>query len=354
MMRTSRILHFAVWLLLSGCWLMPAAGWAQPITANDFRNSQFRGFTIGGADYRGVSTDDLNALAKTGANLVRIFITLKRCPNCVAYEDLQQQDLSRLDALIDRLGARSIYVVLVLRPMGDERGPFWDSTLLKESFVQQWKTLTTRYRSVANMAGFDLLNEPVPPGRTYADRQSTWAAYAEALGREIRALDPMRVLIVESAPDSTPTSFENVKPLSLENVVYSFHSYLPIALTHQGVMKEYSKPMTYGLGGASDANRQDLHKFLNVVANFSAKHNVPILVGEFSCVRWAPQGSAYRYLSDSIEFFEAKGWSWIYHEFRAWPGWDAEVASEAKAEAKRSFEAPLMKLLREKMASNKK
>ena len=206
------------------------------------------------------------------------------------------------------------------------------------------------------------MNEPVPPGKTYADRQDTWLVFAEKLSREIRAVDPNRVLIVESAPDSTPTSFENLKTLPIDNVVYSFHSYLPIALTHQGVMKDFPNPMTYGLASLAtsaysspaEANRQQLHKFLATVTTFSKKHNVPILVGEFGCVRWAPNGSALRYLSDSIDYFEAQGWSWLYNDFRAWPGWDAEIDSVDRAATKRSADAPTMNMLRTKLQRNSK
>jgi len=39
-------------------------------------------------------------------------------------------------------------------------------------------------------------------------------------------------------------------------------------------------------------------------------------IGEFSAIRWAPDGSAYRYLKDLIDVFEAHGWDWSYHAFR--------------------------------------
>jgi hypothetical protein len=51
---------------------------------------------------------------------------------------------------------------------------------------------------------------------------------------------------------------------------------------------------------------------------------VHIYIGEFSAIRWAPEGSAARYLSDLIEIFEAHGWDWSYHAFREWSGWTVE------------------------------
>lgn len=321
---------------------------AQEISADDFRNSRFRGFNLDGIRNNGRSEVDLDALAKTGANMVRIGVPLKRCGACVSY-DLAHPDLATLDRLINALAKRSIYVLIVLVPGGDERGPFWTSPALQASFIDQWKILAARYKDSPNVAGFDLLNEPVPPGRTYADRQSQWLAYAETLGKEIRTVDPSRVLIVESAPDATASSFSTMRPLLLDNVVYSFHSYSPFALTHQGVAEEASELMTYGTTPDMDVNPQKLFRLLAIVQDFASKHNVPVLVGEFSIVKWAPQGSAKRYISDSLYYFEAKGWSWMYHDFRGWPGWDAEIDTEF---TKRSANAPVIKILRAKMLKN--
>lgn len=322
---------------------------AYKITADHFRNSHFRGFVVADVKYGVRSKEDLDALGRTGANLARIFVVLRRCEKCTQYE-IPKAEIEALDALVKELAVRQIYALPVLEPV-DKLTSFWKSDSLQKSYIDHWKALAARYHNVTSVAGFDLMNEPVPPGRTHADRQSTWLSYAETLSREIRSIDPSRVLIVESAPDATPTSFENLRVLPIENVVYSFHSYQPIALTHQGVMKDFPNSMTYGPGAKMDVNRLHLHKFLDAVAAFAAKHDVPILVGEFSCVRWAPKQSALRYVSDSIEYFEAKGWSWIYNDFRAWSGWDSEIASEERAATKRSADAPLMNLLRTRMAT---
>jgi len=324
---------------------------ASEITANDFRNSRFRGFNLDAVHSGARSSIDLDALAKTGANMARVGVSLQRCALCTSYE-LSQTDLVTLDSLIHELAARSVYVTLVLVPMADARGPFWTSPSLQRSFIEHWKVLATRYRNLASIAGFDLLNEPVPPGRTYEDRQIMWLDFAERLGKEIRSVDPNRVLIVESAPDATTSSFNNMKTLPLENVVYSVHAYAPFDFTHQEVVKQASTPMSYGSSSGMDVNRQELYKLLAVVEAFSSKYNVPILVGEFSCVRWAPNASAERYISDSTDFFEEKGWSWMYHDFRGWPGWDAEM-TESRFPTARSVDAPVMKILRAKMANNK-
>jgi hypothetical protein len=74
---------------------------------------------------------------------------------------------------------------------------------------------------------------------------------------------------------------------------------------------------------------------------FGKRYDVPIFVGEFSCVKWAPNKSAESYIADSLEFFESYGWSWSYHEYRRWYGWDSEMQSGAKTTMPRSVDAPI-------------
>lgn len=339
--------------------LFSIIAFANDITADDFRGSRLRGFVIGGISNGLRSDSDLDALASTGANVARVFITLNRCNTCNTYE-IPTSILKTLDKLISNLASRSINVVIVIEAKGDDsRGILWNSSELQNSLVNQWKIVAKRYKGVSNIAGFDLLNEPVPPGQlpNYSDRQLIWLEFAEKVGFAIRSIDPKRVLIVESAPDSTPTSFKFMKPLSLSNVVYSFHSYLPIQLTHQGVMKDFNTPLTYGsvINNKNDnISKQELISLLKNVELFANKYKVPILVGEFSCVRWSPEKSAQRYISDSLAYFEAQGWSWTYHEFRGWHGWDAEMDSEVKTATSRSDSSSILQLLRNEMKKNNK
>jgi hypothetical protein len=323
---------------------------AHEVTADDFRQSHFKGFNFAEVKDGLPTSANLDAMQASGANVGRIFFAPLRCKLCLSYS-LDAGDLRTLDALIEAMHTRSMYVVVVLTLGGDERGTLWWSTSLQDSFVETWRQLAARYRNVATIAGFDLLNEPVPPGKTYDIRQSTWLAYAERLGAAVRTADPERVLIVESAPDATPTSFDNLHPLMLSNVVYSVHSYFPMALTHQGVMKPYDDPVTYDPSPAAEHGRQELYGYLSQVAAFGKRYDVPILVGEFSCAKWAPNGSAERYIADSLVYFEAQGWSWTYHEYRRWYGWDAEMQPGTHEQTPRSVNAPVMTVLRARLRS---
>ncbi len=102
------------------------------------------------------------------------------------------------------------------------------------------------------------------------------------------------------------------------------HYYSPHDFTHQGIhnitgtdLKEVQAKTNVRCGW----DREKIRKHLQSVRDFEQKYRVPILVGEFSVVRWAPKEDAERYLADLVELFEEFGWSWCYHGLRDYHGW---------------------------------
>lgn len=310
----------------------------------------YRGFHIEDVHGRDEHPIAYDVLGSSHANAVRLSIFLKK--NASQYY-IEQGDDAALEKIVNELSARNICSIFTLRTRGDERGPLWASLELRNSFDQAWRYVAEKYKGNSYVIGFDLMNEPVPPGRDNKERQGVWLEYANQLAASIRKIDTDRLLIVESAPDATPESFASMEPIAHNNVVYSVHSYYPFSLTHQGVSALASKPKTYGFNGAN-FQEKSLREKLDIVDNFSKKYAVPILVGEFSMVRYSPQDSAYRYIDDSIKYFEEKSWSWLYHDFRGWDGWDSEIAGADKNNRTRSIDSPIFKSLISKMKINRR
>jgi hypothetical protein len=95
------------------------------------------------------------------------------------------------------------------------------------------------------------------------------------------------------------------------------------------------------------------------VREFARKYKLPIYVGEFSCVRNVPGDTTYRWIADVVELFEAEGWSWTFHSFRGFHGWDQELppgaskpATAAAAASMRTMNTPVMTLLRSHLKKN--
>ena len=71
-------------------------------------------------------------------------------------------------------------------------------------------------------------------------------------------------------------------------------------------------------------NKATLEAELKPLTEFAQKNKVPVLIGEFSVITWAPVPSALNWFKDVIDIFEAHHFSWCFHAFREWQGWSLE------------------------------
>lgn len=301
-----------------------------------FRDGTLRGFALAElpADGREVYTEsDFEDLAATGANVVRVPILLRKCKGCARY-DPPERDIRYAERVLlrgERHGFR-VVVVLLATPWGNE-SDYWNSESLKADIVGQWGQVALRLKGHSALQAYDLINEPVVPGASRESGLVQWHALASRIARELRAVDPDTPLMFEPVPWALPGSFWQAQPLDLPGVVYSFHLYAPHEFTHQR-LPGYPEARTYPAAGWDKAR---LEQEMLEARKFARAHKVPMFVGEFSCVRWAPEGSCPRYLSDALTLFEAQGWGWAYHCWRCYQGWDAEVPADVPRDQRSGF-----------------
>jgi endoglucanase len=356
---TSRLLvgaSMALTTLVAGC---------TPLSVLDermqlFRDGALRGFALAELpdDGREVYTEtDFRDLAATGANVVRVSIQLRKCKGCERYE-LPEQDIRYTERVLargERYGFR-VVVVLLATPWGNQ-SDYWDSDSLKADIVSKWGQVARRLKSFAALQAYDLINEPVVPGvQLLHSAQAQWQDLAVAIARELRSVDPDTPLIVEPTPWGLPGAFWQTAALGMPGLVYSFHFYAPHEFTHQG-LPGYSETLAYP-GKGWDKSR--LSQEMNEARRFAAKYKVPMFVGEFACVRWAPAGSCPRYLADAVSLFEAEAWGWTYHCWRCYQGWDAEIHADVPKEQRaghlpehRRADSPSLVLLKTSLERNR-
>jgi len=332
-------------LALPACANRKSIAGLTPLTAASFSRAAQRGVGMGLLRFGERSQADLDALLDVGAGHVRMFIELEPLPSGTAFA----WPTAQIDSLLRNaaeLQARGLYMVPTVLAPTKETDKIWATPSLENSLVEFWAALATRLRGQNVFAAFDLVNEPVPPGFTYGHRQERWLDLAARMVEAVQKADATRVCIIESAPNSIPQSFDNLRPLPYPCLVYSFHSYMPMSFTHQGVIPEYMTPKLYSepLPGGNTSASELANSLAEVIA-FTLRYELPVYVGEFSAPRWAPGQSAAAYVADSIAHFERHGWSWAYHEFRAWHGWDAEMASASREPGVRTAKAPVRRVL---------
>ena len=326
-----------------------------------FRDGALRGFALaelpdsGGEIY---TEADFQDLAATGANVVRVSIQLRKCTGCERYET-PQDDIRYAERILAR-GARygfRVVVVVLATPWGNQ-SDYWDSDSLKADIVRQWGLVARRLRGFPALQAYDLINEPVVPGaKAGPSAQGQWQDLAGRIARELRAVDPDTPLMVEPVPWGLPDSIRGMTPLAMPGVVYSFHFYAPHEFTHQG-LPGHAEALAYPGQGW---DRARLSQAMDEARRFAAKHQVPMFVGEFACVRWAPAGSCPRYLADAVALFEAEGWGWAYHCWRCYQGWDPEVPPDVPREQRAGYlpeqrrpDSPSLLMLKKSMESNRR
>jgi hypothetical protein len=354
--------HLLVCALLIG--LSSVAARADPLSTlagrmQLFHDGALRGFSLSELPESGVMpyTDaDFRDLAATGANVVRVAILLRKCEGCDRYDE-PDASLRYVEQILGHGQQLGFRVIVTLLPMpGFSKSDYWDNPSLQGDIVRHWGRIAARLKDKPALQAYDLINEPiVPASARVRDAKAAWHALAADAAREVRAADPNTPVMIEPTPWGSAGSFAGTMPLSMPGLVYSFHIYSPHEFTHQG-LPGYTEVRAYPGHGWDKAR---LSTVMQAARRFAAMHRVPMFVGEFSCVRWAPEGSCPRYLADALALFEAEGWGWTYHCWRCYQGWDAEVpASLPQAQRSgrlpehRRADTPTAVLLREALSRN--
>jgi len=304
---------------------------------------------------------DIRALAEWGGNLIRwqFYDYGGTFPE-------KRLDLARYDRWLDEIIAevdralplcRELGIRLVIDlhspPGGMDAGQMaiFKDAACQQKFIEVWDKLARHYRDEPTVWAYDLLNEPaeglVAPGLM------NWRTLAEHVARRIRAVDEKHGIIFEPGPHGGWKNLEYYEPLPLPGIIYSVHVYDPLKFTHQGVFN--FAPLGVSYPGEVDGvywDRDHLRKILEPVRDYQKDYNVPIYVGEFSAARWAPDGSAARYLSDCIAIFEEYGWDWTYHAFREWQGWSLEIGEDFANESPAPTPTERAKLMRKAFEAN--
>jgi hypothetical protein len=307
-----------------------------------------------------IDAESLRVLGKEwNANLIRWqligWLGSGQGVDLAKFDEVLETHLKKLDAALPLCEKYGLMVVVDLHapPGGSHDSNLFNDPACQRKFVEAWEKMARRYKDARAVWGYDLLNEPVEG--TYAEGCADWQDLAERAAQAIRAIDPARAIICEPAQGGGPAGLRELRPLGVPNVVYSVHMYLPHVFTHQGVFESTKKPYAYP--GEIEGVRWDkarLEAALKPAADFQKAYNVHIYIGEFSAIRWAPEGSAGRYIGDLIDIFEANGWDWTYHAFREWQGWSAEHGPDKADASPAKSPTDRQQLLRKWYAKNER
>lgn len=308
----------------------------RPLISSSFdpvaaRTSRLRGVMYGPKG----KEEDLRELARWGANHIRwqFYWHPGGQPgegrrDLKAYDAWLEETMTEVERYLPLCQELGIQVLIDLHtpPGGGHAGQWliFSEREYQEYFIAAWDKMAARFKDQPAVWGYDLVNEP-SEGFVGPDLMG-WRDLAEHVAKRVRAIDPRKVIVIEPGQNGGWSNLPYFEPIPVPGIVYSVHVYDPLQFTHQGILDGFPAGVTYPgevLGKRWD--REALRAHLQAVREYSLDYNVPIYIGEFSAPRWAPGDSSATYLRDCIAIFEEFGWSWSYHAFREWHGWNVEI-----------------------------
>lgn len=215
----------------------------------------------------------------------------------------------------------------------------FDDEALKAAFVSDWVRLAGHFKDAGDEVTLELLNEIV-------DRDgSRWNELAKRTVGAIREVDKTRRIIVGGNNYNSIGCLDEICDFDDENVVYTFHFYLPFPLTHQKAswsagVRDYGKNIDYPsdmkpyldfcdfAGWSKDdylkSDRMDinwLEKALAPALDFLEKRGGPVYCGEYGVIDNASLETRENWHRDINILFEKYGigravWSYKRMSFK--------------------------------------
>ena len=233
---------------------------------------------------------DFAKIRQAGMNCVRLPFT---------YDLLNEPDgFATLDRALNMAKANGLYVILDLHGAPGRQSPNdhtgetgVNALFTNPAYAAQgallWKKIAARYKNRPEVAGYDLLNEPMGA----PDAKAVYAVQSRFI-EAIRSVDTRHIVIVEDGYKGR-NSFPVPAAVGWKNAVLSWHHYDFNAKSIQDQER--------GLRGVTASVRQ-----------VSQSHNAPIFIGEFQV---EPKG-APELLESGIAEWQQAGASWTIWTYK--------------------------------------
>jgi hypothetical protein len=321
---------------------------------------------------RTVHLADLKALKADGFDFVRMPVdpVVFLSPRTAAYRDGLYSDVLDAVRLVNEAGLKVI-VDLHLMPSGSDRSAGMQSVMSDPRQFAAYLDVVRRMgltlaQEDPHMTAFELMNEPIVDCDTAAGR-AEWDAKLKKLFAAGRASATRLTLVLAGGCWSSARGLSTVDPKDIpdDNILWTFHSYDPFVLTHQGATwagdfipyvkgipyPPYAHPKAFRTALAATrarikkdaplARRAGLLSYLNeqvatvdtpkelkatmarpfeTAAKWADRYGIPhgnIFLGEFGMIRQEygsatimPAAWRAAYVGDMIALAEAHGFGW--------------------------------------------
>jgi endoglucanase len=185
----------------------------------------------------------------------------------------------------------------------------------RQRFIGLWQQIAERYQDApTDQVYFEILNEPNT--NLYGD---IWNQLLADTLTVVRQSNPERPIIVSPGGWGGTAELELLTlPEEDRNLIVTFHYYLPFHFTHQGA--EWVDGSEAWLGTTwkgTNMERRLMNGDFLLVADWAARHQRPIFLGEFGAYSKAEMEDRLTWTDAVARLAEQYGYSWAYWEFCA-------------------------------------
>jgi endoglucanase len=308
-------------------WLSQDFGWAPKYTYINEQDIKF--IDSIGFDHVRIPIDEKEMWDENGAPIQEALNQLTNCLDwCAKY---------KLRAIVDLHTIRAHHFNAANE---GKTNILWTDSAAQENFVDLWIKLSEMLKRYPNnMVAYEILNEAVAP------QHDDWNKLMNKALTAIRKMEPERVVIIGANMWQIPQNLQYLKfPENDRNIILSFHTYSPMALTHHTAnwtpIQNYKGPVHYpgqiitnedykkyvdttdhplvdALADARDTfNIDRLYKVVESGIEFAKSKNLQLYCGEFGCLPACERKDRLQYYTDIITLFEQNNIAWCNWEYK--------------------------------------
>ncbi len=272
--------------------------------------------------------DDIAFLKSCGANVVRLPLNYRHFESDSDPYRYLEKGFERLARVVGACTRAGLYAILDLHSAqgwqntdwhcdnSSRHAYIWQHPHFQERFVALWREIARRFRGVAAVAGYNLMNEPVTgaqAGRFTIHYQTDWDAINRLYRRAVNAIrevDADHIIFLEG--DYFSRNFSKLDPPFAPNLVYSSHNYSPAGT----VAGKYPGSIE---GKVWNKRRQAAAFADHEGTLYTEQNHVPLWVGEFGATfTGGASDAAYRLraLDEQIGIFEDHRAHWTIWTYK--------------------------------------
>ncbi|MGB8983103.1 MAG: cellulase family glycosylhydrolase [Anaerolineales bacterium] len=276
-----------------------------------------------------ITRADIERIAGWGMDHVRLpvdYPLLEDDDRPGVYKD---SDFEYIESCLDWCQENNLSVILDLHKAPGfafdqlAKATLFDTPALQERLMRLWESIARRFSGRNNETlAFELLNEIVLP------ESSPWNRLVRKMVERIRSIAPERLIVVGGNQYNAVDELQNIDVLDDPHILYTFHFYLPLTVTHQRApwippIIEYNRQIDYpgqeaeGLEHIVRKFPKDTHRLdrevdirfdqkylraaLKPALDFAERTGQPVYCGEFGVFEGAPLSTRINWTRDFIE-----------------------------------------------------